>query len=791
MNLVSFKARTSMFKKLLISFVAIITALIFVLSSMLYYNYTSSSIEMLKEMKTDILSKTSYSAVYMDTLSKKFCQSLSLNNSIIAFANSNNEDILNISKAIQTLSALAIPNTYIQSAYVYNRKIDTIIATPSNTFYSSSDFYDREIIQMLNLPQNSKTPILYPIPRRIANPEGSNTEYVNVYTYILFDTSDNRQNFNSAIVLNVDADWLRMTISSIDNKMSGDGNELLVVDKSGVIVSHSSPDMFMQQIADQGYFQKAISTKASSGTFFDHLDHKKVVVSYVSSENLGWIFLSITPYETVFSSVQRNGTITIGFCLMILLLGLFFAFLASVKLYRPIGALTKGIKQKLNQESKPENHMDEVSFLASAFNGMFDKTVILEQMKRDSTPLLKNSFLKQVLSGQVLLPSNSIAVANKELNIHLDFTNHLFMYLLKIDFYKEFTDKHNEKDRSLYKYAIANITKEITSEHFRNEVVDTASDHFVVLADLSGKPSNPEVLYSTFYTIAHKIQHQVKQYLNISLSGTLGYVIESSLEIKNIYEDTLNLSMYRIKYGHFSILTPEILQNIDSSSFYFPSAKEKQLIDLLKLGKGESAKEAYKEIITAIERSSYDNIITSTIYLFFTIYNALNHIVDGKRSKLNSISIDFLSKVNSLETLEEIEQTIFSLIDEIIVLKSDVKSRKRNEIVESVIELISENYSDKNLSLNSCAEVLSLSSVYLGKLFKNSTGKSVAEYITAVRMEKIKQYLEQSSMPINEILEKCGMEKSNYFYTSFKKYFGISLTEYRLNAVKIKDEYVP
>jgi len=38
-------------------------------------------------------------------------------------------------------------------------------------------------------------------------------------------------------------------------------------------------------------------------------------------------------------------------------------------------------------------------------------------------------------------------------------------------------------------------------------------------------------------------------------------------------------------------------------------------------------------------------------------------------------------------------------------------------------------------------------------------------------------------LPINEILEKCGIEKSNYFYTSFKKYFGVSLTEYRLKNV--------
>ncbi|MGZ9586035.1 helix-turn-helix domain-containing protein [Paenibacillus marinisediminis] len=777
-----------MYTRLLISFVAIIISLILILSFRLYYNYNSSSISMLKEMKADILSKTSYSAIFMDNISRKFSQSLSLSNPIIAFANSNTEDILNISKAIRTLSALAIPNTYIQSAYIYNKKIDTIIATPSDTFYNSSDFFDQEIIEMLNGSQSSKIPNLYPIPRKASMPEGSTKQFANVYTYILFDANDNRETFNSAIVLNVDADWLRLTISSIDSKMGSEGSEFLVVNESGLIVSHPSPDMFMESIADQNYFKKIQVSKDASGTFFENLDHKKYVISYDNTQALGWTFLSITPYETVFASVQKNRTITVVFCLIVLLLGLFFAYLASKKLYHPIGALTNGIKQRLNPDGKPDGSMDEVGFLASAFSGIIDKVAYLESMNRNSAPLLKNEYLKNVLSGQSNIPNFKSGVPKKEHNIEVDFASRLFIYALKIDYHKQFVDKHNEKDRALYKYAIANIAKELTSVYCRNEVIVNDSDQFIVLADLHERPFDPKLLYETFHAIVSDIQIQVQQHLNISISGTLGYVIESSEHIKNIYEDTLSLSMYRIKYGHLSILTPDILLNVDGSHFVFPTSKEKQLIDFLKLGKGDAAKDKYKEIIQAIESSTYDNIMSSIIYLFYSIYNSLHHIVDGTPSKLNYISIDFLGKVTGMETLKEIEHAFFGLIDEIIHLKSGSKSKKKNEIVDAVIELIHTHYADKNLSLAHCAEALSLSSVYLGKLFKQTTGKSVAEYISTVRMEQIKYYLENSSMPIHDILENCGMEKSNYFYTTFKKYFGVSLTEYRLKAVKTRDE---
>jgi two-component system response regulator YesN len=775
-----------MYKKLLITFVASITALIIILSSLLYYNYTSSSIETVKEMKGNILSNISYSSVYMDNIAKKFCQSLMLNNSIMSFAYSKEQDILTISGAMKTLNNLTIPNSYIYSSYIYNNKIDTFLTT--NTFYDSHEFFDKEIVEMLKSPQAAKSPSLYPIPRKIPVTNDSNVRDKNVYTYLLFDTNNNKGDFDSAIVLNVDADWLRLTISSLDNKMGKDGNEIFILDDKGDIVSHYSPEMFIQNISDQSYIRDVLQTAAPSGTFFQQLHNKKYVISYVSSDELKWKFISLTPYDTFFSSVKKNGFLTLAFCLIVLVMGLLFAFLASKKLYHPIGTLTKRIKQKLGQDSKPEKNIDEVSFLSTAFNGMIDKTILLENMKRNTAPLLKSDFLKNLVIGQTYLPLEKILAKENELQIDLNLENNLFLFMLKIDFYKDFVDQHNEKDRSLYKIGISNIAKEITNEYYRNEVIETGFDQFTLLVDIGELTEESDSYIDIFHDIVTRIQFCVEKYLNISLTGTLGYVIDSPDQIKYAYEKTLNLSMYRIKLGHYSIITSEMLNDLDDSSFQFPASKEKQLIDSLKLGNSEAAKAAYNDIIKAMEHSSYDTILTSVIYLFFSIYNSLNRIVEGSQSTFNAISIDFFNKVAGFETLEEIERTFFNLFDDIILLKDGTKDKKKNMIVDTVIDMIHANYPDKNLTLTSCAEALSISSVYLGKLFKNATGKSVAEFITTVRMENIKDLLGQTQMPINDILERCGIEKSNYFYTSFKKYFGVSLTEYRLQNVKVHSE---
>lgn len=778
----------SLYKKLLFTFMASITTLIILLSSILYYNYSSSFERTVKGMNENIVSNISFSSVYMDTISKKFCQSLMLNNPIQAFAYSNgskDEDLLNIYNAIRTLKDLTIPNTYIHSTYVYNRQIDTII--DSTSFYDSSSFYDKDIIHLLKSKEIKHSPALYPIPRKVPIVDGSKTTYAKVYTYILYDMNDLKGNFDSAIILNVDADWLRLTIASLNKNANANGNEIIVVDEKGDIVSSSLSDMFMRNVSGQTYLHEALNAASPSGTYISRQNHHKDVVTYASSDVLKWKFISVSPYDTAFSAVKRNAWITLAFCIIVLLLGVGFAILASRKLYSPIGTLMKGIKQKLGSDGVTVQHQDEMGYLSTAFTGIFDKASLLENVKRDAAPLMKNEFMKNLLAGRMHLPGDKIVAKQKDLQIGLDFHHHLILFILKIDFYKDFAQKHSEQDRCLFKYAISNIAREITGERFGNEVVEMADDHFIVLADIGGfvEPEQSLELTNVFFGIAHSIQSKVHELLHLSITCTIGSMITSPGQIKHAYDEAMNLSMYRMKTGHNSIITHETLAEVDSGSFIFPASKEKQLIDALKLGSGESAKEVYREIIKAIEHSSYDNIITSIIYLFFSIFNSLNRIAEGSEARFNSISINFFNKVSSFETFEEIEKTFFEMFDDILQLKDGAKDRKKNEIVNTAVAYILANYPDKNLSLNSCAEALSLSSVYLGKLFKHSTGKSVAEYITMVRMEKIREYLESSKLAINDILENCGIEKSNYFYTTFKKYFGVSLTEYRLKNVNI------
>lgn len=770
---------------MLIYFFISISGLILLISFTLYCYYSKSTMAILKSSNTRFLSQISYSSTYMDTMANSFCKSVYLNNYTKAFMNSDAEDLLTVGNTIRTLDTLTVPNLYIHSLYIYNRKLDTFISTETGSFYKSSDFYDQEIVNILKKYKQNKVSELVPFPRKCSTPAAygeKSTDFTSTYTYIMHDNDASSDETRGAIILNINTDWLRNTMLSLNDSLTYKGCELFVINEDGLVINHSKDEDFMKNISKESYIKHILSSKTPSGSFIETIDGEKYIFSYVSSNTLKWKFVSMTPYSSVFSSIDKLKLATIFFCIVVLLLGLFFSIIASKRLYFPISNLTKNIKGKFITSNASENNMDELNFLSNTFNKIFDKANRLESLQSNNIESLKNDYLKNLLIGNKSLSKSDISNKIEELGIALNFENDILIFILKLDHYKKFMEEFDEKDRSLYKYAISNITCEMISKRYICEVVDMGTDHFAVVVNVNENEEMINSIYDNIKNLVLEIQEYVNSHLRLSLSAALGYVANGTETITYVYNNTLNISMYRLKYGHASIITPGILKDILTDNFKFPSSKEKIILDSLKLGNIERAKEAYYDVISTLSDYSYDNIMASIIYLIFSIYNTTSNLIENNHGSFSNTFTKFFSEVGNYETLDEINQTFINIFEEISKAVDTLKSNKSNIIANNIIAIINENYHDKNLCLNSISETLTMSSVYVGRLFKEVTRKSVSEYILNVRMEKVKYFLDNTNMPINEILEKVGLEKSNYFYTTFKKYFGVSLTNYKLEA---------
>lgn len=106
--------------------------------------------------------------------------------------------------------------------------------------------------------------------------------------------------------------------------------------------------------------------------------------------------------------------------------------------------------------------------------------------------------------------------------------------------------------------------------------------------------------------------------------------------------------------------------------------------------------------------------------------------------------------------------------------------------VKKALSIIHNKY-DEELSINDIAGFLNIHPVYLQRIFKNYTGKTINKYINNLRLEKAKELLTTTKKTVTEISYLLGFTSSHYFNFIFKSYFNMTPLEYRNKAHILSD----
>ncbi|MDD6035894.1 MAG: response regulator [Lachnospiraceae bacterium] len=97
--------------------------------------------------------------------------------------------------------------------------------------------------------------------------------------------------------------------------------------------------------------------------------------------------------------------------------------------------------------------------------------------------------------------------------------------------------------------------------------------------------------------------------------------------------------------------------------------------------------------------------------------------------------------------------------------------------VQQIAIYLRENYKDSTINLTSVAQQFGFNACYLSRKFKREMGMSFLEYLMKCRMERAIE-LKKSSYKMFETANEVGIPDPNYFGRCFKKYTGISYSEY-------------
>ncbi|WP_026667240.1 MULTISPECIES: response regulator [Butyrivibrio] len=106
-----------------------------------------------------------------------------------------------------------------------------------------------------------------------------------------------------------------------------------------------------------------------------------------------------------------------------------------------------------------------------------------------------------------------------------------------------------------------------------------------------------------------------------------------------------------------------------------------------------------------------------------------------------------------------------------------VLSAEENNTTELIKKYVEDNFADSKLNLAYIAQHFGFSASYLSRKFKQETGSNFIEYLTDLRMKKAMQ-IARANVKMYQAAAEVGIPDPNYFSRCFKKYAGMSYSEY-------------
>lgn len=101
-------------------------------------------------------------------------------------------------------------------------------------------------------------------------------------------------------------------------------------------------------------------------------------------------------------------------------------------------------------------------------------------------------------------------------------------------------------------------------------------------------------------------------------------------------------------------------------------------------------------------------------------------------------------------------------------------------------------YAKKNLksaSIEGLAKILGYSESYTQSIVKNLFGAPFSKLIQSKRCDAAAKMLEETDLPIGEIINATGYENENFFRKIFKQKYGKNMLEYRKFIRRTKNEH--
>ncbi|WP_181909606.1 helix-turn-helix domain-containing protein [Paenibacillus taihuensis] len=254
---------------------------------------------------------------------------------------------------------------------------------------------------------------------------------------------------------------------------------------------------------------------------------------------------------------------------------------------------------------------------------------------------------------------------------------------------------------------------------------------------------------------------------------------ENSSEMTSAYQEVLQLAGLR----PFDDAT-HILQagEVHAQPMLPTAALEHELNVNLQEGNDTLALQALRRMMTKMKKK---NLSASRFHRFAEeTTDKVLRVLHGLQIDNGSLS-GIAKTIDKRHTAQELDEYFEELIGEAGRLVRSKKDTK-DPIISFTLRYMEEHFSEE-LSLDIIASKLNITSGYLSTYFKEMMGANFVDYVNEFRIKQAWALLLQSELKIQDVALKSGYNTLSSFNRTFKKFTGVTPTEYRRNAEVVAD----
>jgi AraC-like DNA-binding protein len=155
----------------------------------------------------------------------------------------------------------------------------------------------------------------------------------------------------------------------------------------------------------------------------------------------------------------------------------------------------------------------------------------------------------------------------------------------------------------------------------------------------------------------------------------------------------------------------------------------------------------------------------------------LEHGADGYIVKPFNIDELMTTIDNILKNRQRIRGKFSGAHQEDKIKPIEVKGNS-DKLMERIMVVINDHLDDPDLRVEMLSEEVGLSRAQLHRRMKEITGISTGEFIRKIRLKKAAELLTEKKVNISQVAYMVGFSSQTHFSTAFRKFYGISPTEF-------------